>query len=144
MLVLIVGIGAAVLTIYTAIARKYTGAYLCDDCRFNDPEKCLKVERPFALVCTSYRTADEPPSDIIGGETIADVSDTPVALNAAEVVGVLETGITIIETPVQVEIPIDSTTEGTGAASQESLAPKASGETPGSQATSQDPDIPKS
>lgn len=35
--------------------RKGEGNFLCDDCRFNDPLKCLKVARPFAIDCTSYR-----------------------------------------------------------------------------------------
>ena len=37
--------------------RKGSGNYLCDDCRFNDPAKCLKTVRPFAVDCTSYRPA---------------------------------------------------------------------------------------
>jgi hypothetical protein len=51
----IVGAGTAALTVYTAINRRNEGAYLCDDCKFNDPESCLKPERPKALLCTSYR-----------------------------------------------------------------------------------------
>ncbi len=35
--------------------RKGEGNFLCDDCRFNDPLKCLKAVRPFAIDCTSYR-----------------------------------------------------------------------------------------
>lgn len=35
--------------------RRGSGEYLCDDCRFNDPLKCLKSERPYAVDCTSYR-----------------------------------------------------------------------------------------
>lgn len=35
--------------------RRGKGAYLCDDCRFNDSEKCLKPVRPYAVECTSYR-----------------------------------------------------------------------------------------
>lgn len=30
--------------------------YLCDNCRFNDPEACLKPERPTALDCTAYES----------------------------------------------------------------------------------------
>lgn len=30
-------------------------AYLCQDCRFNRADLCLKQERPEALECTSYR-----------------------------------------------------------------------------------------
>ena len=40
--------------------RKGNGAYLCDDCRFNDAEKCLKKERPYAFECTSYRQIKVP------------------------------------------------------------------------------------
>jgi len=29
--------------------------YLCDDCRYNSPEKCLKLERGRALSCLAYR-----------------------------------------------------------------------------------------
>lgn len=37
-------------------ARHWPGdRYLCDDCCFNDETKCLKVERPKALVCLAYR-----------------------------------------------------------------------------------------
>lgn len=53
--VILVAVGAGALTIYTALKRKSSGAYLCDDCKFNDPEQCLKSERPHALICTSYR-----------------------------------------------------------------------------------------
>ncbi|MBA4079240.1 MAG: hypothetical protein C0508_29700 [Cyanobacteria bacterium PR.023] len=35
--------------------RRGKGAYLCDDCRFNNSEKCLKPVRPYAVECTSYR-----------------------------------------------------------------------------------------
>jgi len=31
-------------------------AYLCQDCRFNRADLCLKPERPEALECTSYRS----------------------------------------------------------------------------------------
>ncbi len=34
---------------------KGRGVYLCQDCRFNDPVSCLKIERPEAISCTSYR-----------------------------------------------------------------------------------------
>lgn len=40
--------------------RKGKGAYLCDDCRFNDSEKCLKTVRPYAVECTSYRPNLKP------------------------------------------------------------------------------------
>ena len=57
------GLGAAVLTVYTALTRQQSSGYLCDDCKFNDPEKCKKPERPHAIICTSYRrieTESEP------------------------------------------------------------------------------------
>ena len=54
-IVFIVGLGTVALTLYSAKTRKGAGAYLCHDCRFNDPESCKKVERPHALICTSYR-----------------------------------------------------------------------------------------
>lgn len=50
-----VGVFASALTIATAFKRKGKGYYLCDDCRFNSPQDCLKTERPYALQCTSYR-----------------------------------------------------------------------------------------
>jgi hypothetical protein len=50
---------ASALTIYCARNRKGSGGYLCEDCRFNRPADCLKSVRPFALVCTSYRQAND-------------------------------------------------------------------------------------
>jgi len=44
------------LTIVAIRNRKGAGNYLCDDCKFNDPNMCLKSERPRALICTAYRT----------------------------------------------------------------------------------------
>jgi hypothetical protein len=29
--------------------------FLCGDCKFNNPDECLKKERPHAIICTSYR-----------------------------------------------------------------------------------------
>jgi hypothetical protein len=49
-------LAVSALTIYSAVARKGKGRFLCDDCRFNAPEKCKKVERPRATVCSSYRS----------------------------------------------------------------------------------------
>jgi hypothetical protein len=48
------------LTMHGARNWKGKGTYLCEDCRFNNPQACLKVERPRALLCTAYRTADQP------------------------------------------------------------------------------------
>lgn len=28
--------------------------YLCDDCKYNDPESCHKTERPHASDCAAY------------------------------------------------------------------------------------------
>lgn len=37
--------------------KNWKGAeYLCDDCAFNEPELCLKPERPNAISCTAYRS----------------------------------------------------------------------------------------
>jgi len=38
-------------------ARKFRSVekYLCTDCRFNNPVDCQKIDRPYALLCTSYR-----------------------------------------------------------------------------------------
>lgn len=47
----------AVLTLaYIFISKiKSKGAFLCEDCRFNREDLCLKAERPHATQCTSYR-----------------------------------------------------------------------------------------
>ncbi len=37
-------------------------AFLCEDCRFNTAELCLKTERPMAIDCTSYRPVPEQKS----------------------------------------------------------------------------------
>ncbi|PZM84509.1 MAG: hypothetical protein DKT66_07705 [Candidatus Melainabacteria bacterium] len=50
---------ASALTLYSAWNRKGKGRYLCDDCRFNNPDDCLKIERPRAVSCLSYRTLVE-------------------------------------------------------------------------------------
>ncbi|MBX9949246.1 MAG: hypothetical protein K2Y39_08785 [Candidatus Obscuribacterales bacterium] len=56
----LVAAAASALTLYSAWNRKGRGRYLCDDCRFNNPADCLKVERPKAVTCTSYRTGAQP------------------------------------------------------------------------------------
>ncbi|CAN5517582.1 hypothetical protein BH11CYA1_BH11CYA1_02940 [soil metagenome] len=49
-------LGATLALSFAALKnRKGKGAFLCDDCRFNDSEKCLKEVRPHAVECTSYR-----------------------------------------------------------------------------------------
>lgn len=52
---------AAVAAAITLLAawRWQGDRYLCDTCRFNDPESCLKVERPQAIICKAYRSVDE-------------------------------------------------------------------------------------
>jgi hypothetical protein len=55
----LVAASAASLTLFSAWRRRGNGRYLCDDCRFNADGDCLKAERPRALICTSYRSADE-------------------------------------------------------------------------------------
>lgn len=45
---------ASMLTLYAA--RQWPGdKYLCDTCRFNNPDACYKRERPTAIICKSYR-----------------------------------------------------------------------------------------
>ncbi|GEM_PF-821413 len=56
----LVAAAASALTLYSAWHRKGRGRFLCDDCRFNSPTDCLKVERPMAVSCTSYRPISEP------------------------------------------------------------------------------------
>lgn len=41
--------------------RNWRGSrFLCDDCRFNDPELCKKRERGRALICTAYECITPP------------------------------------------------------------------------------------
>ncbi len=48
-------VGAAALALTLAVAARWKGdRYLCDDCRFNDPELCHRAARPKALTCTAY------------------------------------------------------------------------------------------
>lgn len=49
---------AGVLTVQSVVRRKGAGRYLCEDCRFNNPESCLKAERPYATRCTAYRVVE--------------------------------------------------------------------------------------
>jgi hypothetical protein len=56
---IIVVLLACALTVYSARTRKGSGGYLCEDCRFNNPQSCLKSVRPLALVCTSYRPEEK-------------------------------------------------------------------------------------
>ncbi len=50
-------------TCYAVTISQGKEEFLCQDCRFNDPELCLKVERPRAILCTSYRNDKEPVSE---------------------------------------------------------------------------------
>lgn len=46
---------ASLLTLFAA--RQWPGdRFLCDTCRFNNPDACHKRDRPTAIVCASYRT----------------------------------------------------------------------------------------
>ncbi len=54
-LVVVVLLATVALSVIAFKHRKGQGAYLCEDCRFNDPVKCLKEVRPYASECTSYR-----------------------------------------------------------------------------------------
>lgn len=36
------------------------GRYLCDNCRFNNPDSCHKPERPSAVICKAYRKIEHP------------------------------------------------------------------------------------
>jgi hypothetical protein len=72
---------ASALTIYSARARKGAGGYLCEDCRFNSPEACLKSVRPFALVCTSYRQINDGHALVVN--TSATIAISSAASSAA-------------------------------------------------------------
>ncbi len=50
-------------TCYVMSISQGNEEFLCGDCRFNDPEQCLKVERPRAILCTSYRDKQTPVSE---------------------------------------------------------------------------------
>jgi hypothetical protein len=67
-LILTVAIATTV-SIYAAATSQGKGKFLCEDCRFNNDDDCLKVERPNAMICTAYRssgavTAAAPPPDL--------------------------------------------------------------------------------
>lgn len=52
-------VGAAALALTHSAAVRWKGQrYLCDDCKFNDPELCRRAERPKALTCTAYIAKD--------------------------------------------------------------------------------------
>lgn len=51
-----IGMGAVALTVVAAQGWK-GDRFLCDDCRFNAPESCLKSERPTAMSCMAYKTS---------------------------------------------------------------------------------------
>jgi len=56
-------VAAAALAITAFNAKHWIGAqkFLCEDCKFNSAEDCLKPERPTALDCTAYRPSKETP-----------------------------------------------------------------------------------
>jgi len=56
-------IGVVFLTAFPIVKRRGSKKYLCDDCRFNNPELCLKTARPKAVECTAYRALAGPGSD---------------------------------------------------------------------------------
>ncbi|MBK7839382.1 MAG: hypothetical protein IPP57_01295 [Candidatus Obscuribacter sp.] len=56
---LLVVLLALALTVICLRHIKGRGAYLCADCRFNDPISCLKSDRPEAVSCTSYRQIEK-------------------------------------------------------------------------------------
>ena len=58
-LFVLVALGIA-LSGFTMLMLKYWKGdrFLCDNCRFNQPELCFKAERPTALICHSYRQVD--------------------------------------------------------------------------------------
>lgn len=63
---------AALTLAYIFISKiKAKGAFLCEDCRFNREDLCLKAERPHATQCTSYR---EGPVVAPSGTTTGEVS----------------------------------------------------------------------
>lgn len=59
--VLIVAAAITLSLIYLNHSRG-SRAFLCEDCRFNTAELCLKSERPRAIDCTSYRPVLEQKS----------------------------------------------------------------------------------
>lgn len=58
-LLIAASLAGAVISMFAIRYAKGMGKYLCEDCRFNNPEDCLKPERPKAVVCTSYRRKPE-------------------------------------------------------------------------------------
>lgn len=53
-----IGLAVSALTV-RALVRWQGDRYLCDDCRFNQPEACFKPERPEALVCLAYKPEEK-------------------------------------------------------------------------------------
>jgi hypothetical protein len=47
-------VACAAVTVYATINWK-GDRYLCDDCMFNSPDSCHKIERPQAVTCFAYR-----------------------------------------------------------------------------------------
>jgi hypothetical protein len=63
----VVLLGAVLLTAYPLVKRRGSEKYLCDDCRFNSPDRCFKAVRPFAVDCTAYRATSGPQSNGYAG-----------------------------------------------------------------------------
>ena len=55
-----IAVFTSTLTIYSVLQAKGSGKFLCQDCKFNNPNDCLKKERPTAFECTSYREKSLP------------------------------------------------------------------------------------
>lgn len=58
-LLIAASLSAAVISMFAIRYAKGMGKYLCEDCRFNNPDDCHKSERPKAVVCSSYRQQAE-------------------------------------------------------------------------------------
>lgn len=54
LILVVVAIAAAAMTV-DAAWHWQGDKYLCDDCRFNHAQLCLKPERPKAISCAAYR-----------------------------------------------------------------------------------------
>lgn len=65
---------ASLVLAYVFISKiKAKGAFLCEDCKFNREDLCLKAERPHATQCTSYRQGPvAAPSGTTTGEVVIE------------------------------------------------------------------------
>ena len=62
MIILLACTGAAVFVTVVAYKSWQGDKYLCDDCKYNDTQSCLKIERPRALDCAAYSRRDDSQS----------------------------------------------------------------------------------